>query len=109
MQTKESIEATCPDCRGPLSLIRTDELLEIRGTVGHAYSPRTLLQAHAEAQERALWAAAVALTETAAIVNSLGTELPPSVIDRLREQTEKKQQQAAIIQSMIEDLEPFEV
>jgi uncharacterized protein YbaR (Trm112 family) len=88
MQTKESIEATCPDCRGPLSVVKTDDLVEVRCLVGHSYSysPRTLLQAHVEAQEKALWSAAVALRETEAIVNSLGAEFPPAVLERLREQ-----------------------
>jgi len=108
MQTKESIEATCPDCRGPLSLVKTDDLVDVRCLVGHSYSPRTLLHAHVEAQEKALWSAAVALGETEAMVNSLAAEFPPAVLGRLREQVEKKQRQAATVQTIIEDLEPFE-
>jgi hypothetical protein len=66
------------------------------------------LQAHVDAQEKALWSAAVALRETEAIVNSLGAEFPPAVLERIREQLEKKQRQAATVEGIIEDLEPFE-
>jgi two-component system chemotaxis response regulator CheB len=108
MQTKVSIEATCPDCRGPLSLVRIDDLVEIQCLVGHAYSVKTLLRAHSETQENALWAAAVALRETATIVDCISAGLTPQVVEKLRAQVEKKQRQAAAIQAIIEDLEPFE-
>jgi hypothetical protein len=109
MHKKESIEATCPECRGPLSLYREDGLVEIRCLVDHAYSPMSLLQAHTEAQETAIWAAIVALRETAAIVDSLSTEFPPAVFERIRIQVEKKQQQAAILEAVVADLEPFDI
>jgi two-component system chemotaxis response regulator CheB len=109
VHAKESIEATCPDCRGPLSLIKTDDLVEVRCLMGHAYSARTLLQAHAEAQEKALWAAAVALRETATLVSLGSAAFSPSELERLRAQIEKKQQQAARVQGIIEDLDLFEV
>jgi two-component system chemotaxis response regulator CheB len=108
VRTKVSIEATCPDCRGPLSVVRIDDLVEIRCLVGHAYSVKALLQAHSEAQENALWAAAVALLETATIVECISSEVSPSVLERLRAQVEKKRQQAAAIQGILEDLDPFE-
>jgi two-component system chemotaxis response regulator CheB len=107
VQRKTSIDATCPECRGPLSVVRTDELVEVRCLVGHTYSPRTLLQAHGEAQEKALWSAAVALRETEAIVNSVSAELPTALVERLRVQVEKKQRQAEAVQAIIEDLEAF--
>jgi hypothetical protein len=109
MSKKESIEATCPECRGPLSLFREGNLVEVRCLVRHAYSPITLLHAHAEAQESALWAAVVALRETATLIDSLSSEFAPSVLERLRAQVEKKRKQAVIIEAVIADLDPFEL
>ena len=108
MQTSESINATCPECRGPLSLERTDDLVQITCLVGHTYSPRALLYAHNEAEEKALWAAAVALRETTELVNSLRGCFPAEVSERLQRQVEKKQHQSAIVEEIIENLETFE-
>jgi hypothetical protein len=109
MSTKESIEATCPECRGPLSLLRTDGLVEVRCLVGHTYSVPGVFRAHSETQEKTLWSASVALRETATLVESLSDGLPREVLERLREQVKLKQQQAAEIERIIEGLEPFEI
>jgi len=107
MHTKEIIEATCPDCRGPLSEHRLEGAREYRCLVGHAYSARTLLQAHSDAQEKALWAAVVALEESANLVELITGQLP-SVAERLQQQAETKLRQAAEIRKVIENLEPFQ-
>ena len=109
MENKESIEATCPECRGPLTVYREGGLVEIRCLVKHTYSPITLLEAHCEAEESALWAAVVALKESAAIIDSLSTQFPPGTVERLRIQLEKKQNQAAVIEGLIAELETFDV
>jgi len=70
-EKKELIEATCPECRGPVSEVRYNGLLEFRCLVGHAYSPKSLLEAHSETEERALWAAVVALEETERLVDAV--------------------------------------
>jgi len=57
------INATCPDCRGPLSEFSYDELYEFRCLVGHSYSPRAVLAA---------------------------PHLPAAVAERLKVQTEQK-------------------
>src|SRR4051812_41891614 len=109
MPEKASLEATCPECRGPLSLYKDDELVEIRCLVGHTYSPMTLLQAHVEAQESALWAAVVALREAGTIVDSLGGAFPLTTLERLRAQVEKKREQAMLVERVIADLEQFDL
>jgi len=109
MPTKEGIEATCPECRGPLRILQTDELVEISCLVGHAYSPRGLLLAHSETQEKALWAAVVALRETSEIVSRVAGEFPPEVAEKLRRQVEAKLSQATTIEEVIHKLEPFDV
>ena len=108
METKQLIEATCPDCRGPLSEIRLDDLSQYRCLVGHLYSARSLLQAHGEAQEKALWSAVVALEESANIIQAVAPELPLILVERLREQVEKKLAQASEIKKILEQLEPFQ-
>ena len=109
MENKEIIEATCPDCRGPLSRLSHDEaVFEYRCLVGHAYSARTLLAAHTDAQEKALWAAALALEEAANLVRAVSPELPPDVAERLQIQVQVKLQQAAEIRTILERLEPFQ-
>ena len=109
METNRSIEVTCPDCRGPLSVESVEGLAEVRCLVGHRFSPHALLQAHSEVQEKSLWSAAVALKETAALVEAIADRLTPEHVERLRAQAKKKQVQAAILGSIIQDLDPFEL
>jgi hypothetical protein len=105
MESKTSIEATCPDCRGPLSVRNTDGIIDAVCLIGHVYTPRALLLAHAETQENALWAAAVGLSEVTSLVEAFRNEFPPDVLERLREQTKKKLNQAAVVRKIIEELE----
>jgi len=107
MQTKEIVEATCPDCRGPLSEVKEGGLREYRCLVGHSYSAKSLLHAHSEAQEKALWAAVVALEESANLVSSVAEIFPPNIAADLLSQAEKKQRQAVQIREILKDLEAF--
>jgi two-component system, chemotaxis family, protein-glutamate methylesterase/glutaminase len=109
METKQVMEATCPDCRGPLSEVRRGELREYSCVVGHKYSARSLLEAHSDRQESALWQAMVALTESAEIVRFAAPQLPVEVAGRLQKQAELKLAQAAEIRKILEKLEPFQV
>jgi two-component system chemotaxis response regulator CheB len=64
-------DMTCPDCRGALSEYRYGKIAEYRCRVGHAHSALSLIEAHREAEERALWAALVAVEEAAELAASL--------------------------------------
>ncbi|PWU03567.1 MAG: hypothetical protein C5B51_18690 [Terriglobia bacterium] len=112
MKTKELLEATCPECRGPLSEVReTTEMPGLRQykcLVGHVYSARTLLQGHSEAQEKALWSAVVALEESAVLAEKVASQLPREVARRVRMQASVKVSQAAEIRKILERLEPFQ-
>ena len=64
-EDKKLIEATCPECRGPLRRSGTATYPSIAASSVTATPPVDALQAHSEAQEKALWAAVVALEESA--------------------------------------------
>jgi two-component system chemotaxis response regulator CheB len=104
---RTAIEATCPDCRGPLSLSIYGGLREYSCLVGHRYSARGLLQAHSETQEKSLWAAVVALEEACNLVEAVAEDYPDDVVNRLREQADKKKEQAAKIRRILQELEAF--
>jgi len=106
MESHRLIEATCPECRGPLTEVRTDDVVEYRCLVGHRYSPLSLLVAHSETEERALWSAALVLQEAEVIANEASIHLPASA-DRLREQGTEKRRQADAIKDVISKLHPF--
>ena len=101
------IETTCPECRGPVTQIHHGDLVEYRCLVGHSYSARTMLAIHHEAEEKALWAAAVALEETAKIVEAVAAEFSSEVAAQLTETMNRKQAQAAQIRKILQELEPF--
>ncbi len=108
MEAKKLIEATCPDCRGPLSETSYDnDLCEYGCLVGHRYSAHSLLAAHSEAQEKALWGAVVALEEASNLVREVAPRFAPEVRARLVLQAEKKLQQANEVRRVLEALEAF--
>jgi two-component system, chemotaxis family, protein-glutamate methylesterase/glutaminase len=109
MEAQTPIAVTCPDCGGPLLETQGEGLRQYRCIVGHAYSARTVLEAHSEAQENALWAAVVALEEAANLVERVAPQLPPSLAERIRRQAAQKLRQAAEIRKIVEELEPFSV
>lgn len=108
VEVKKTLEATCPDCRGPLSVSVYGGLREYSCLVGHRYSGRGLMQAHSEAQEKALWSAVVALEETVNLVREVAGNFPDAVAARLQGQVAKKLEQAAAIRSILQELESFE-
>src|SRR3954451_9096348 len=89
------INATCPDCRGPLSEVIEDGVREYRCLVEHRVSDTALLAAHSDTQERALWSAVVALEEAAVIAGDIARHAPNA--ERLLRQAEQKREQAAIV------------
>lgn len=108
MERKEIINATCPECRGPLTEEQQDDIVEFHCLVGHRYSPRTLLQAHSETQERTLWSAVVVLEEAGTLVAAVAKALSPHELTRLSEQAEVKKLQASQIRELLRELEPFQ-
>ena len=109
METAKLIEATCPECRGPLTDVVEGEIHEYSCLVGHRYSALGVLRAHSETQERTLWAAVLVLEESANLTSTIGPQFGPEVQGRLHLQTEKKLRQAAQIREILKELEPFSV
>lgn len=107
MTNRRLIEATCPECRGPLTEIEDGELLEYECLVGHRYTPEGLLHAHAQTQERALWSAVVALEEAGNLVGDVAPRLSPSVRESLESEARQKGQQASRIREILSELTPF--
>jgi two-component system chemotaxis response regulator CheB len=110
MVVKRAIEATCPECRGPLSEMMRGEPgpREFRCLAGHGFSARALLAAHAETQERALWAAVVALGEARALVEQVADQFPEDTARALFANVKEKEAQAEQIKEIIYALHPYQ-
>jgi len=102
------INATCQDCRGPLSEVVDGGVREYRCLVEHRFSDAGLLHAHSETQERALWAAVLVLEEAAVIARTVAAHLAVGAPELL-EQAAEKQQQAAQVRRVLLELKPFTV
>ncbi|HVL69768.1 MAG TPA: chemotaxis protein CheB [Vicinamibacterales bacterium] len=72
---------TCPECSGNLWEDEAGGVLRFRCRVGHVYSAESMLSAHTDSVDRALWAALRALEERAALTRKLA--------DRARERDQK--------------------
>lgn len=108
MQREEPILVTCPDCSGPLREVQLDgKICEYRCLVGHAYSPLFLLKGHDEAEERALWAAAACLEQSAILAGRVGETLSEEQAAILEEDAAEKLRLAAELTALIGRLPKF--
>lgn len=64
----------CPECHGVLWAADDDDSPEFACRVGHAYSSESLVEAHAQSVEAALWAAVRSLQEQASLVRHLARQ-----------------------------------
>ena len=67
----DQIPLTCPECDGPLYMVKDGELALFQCFVGHRFSPESLSEEHAEALERALWTAVRKLKERVVLHENL--------------------------------------
>jgi two-component system chemotaxis response regulator CheB len=110
MESKQTyIEATCPECRGPLTETQTGDLREYRCLVGHQYSARSLLKGHSETEERTLWAAVVVLEEAVELVEKTSSQFAPEVVAHLKQQARVKSSQAMELRAILKQLQPFQL
>src|SRR3954462_15280527 len=87
------INATCPDCRGPLSEVIEDGVREYRGLVEHRFSATAPLGARSNSQERALWSGVGALEEARLTAGDIARHAPHGA-ERLLPQADQKSEQA---------------
>lgn len=103
-----SMALSCPECGGSLWERSQDGVLGYRCRVGHAYAPESLLSRQAEAFERALWSAVVALEERADLCERLIGRFRGSDLQRLAEHYQDEaieaRHQAKIVNQAIEDV-----
>jgi len=94
---------TCPECRGPLSVLEDGPTKQWRCRVGHLYSPEALLDEHCETLERTLWSTVVALEESAEMIRELLPMLPDQA-ERLRAEEKIKAEWAVKIRELINQI-----
>jgi two-component system chemotaxis response regulator CheB len=107
MTERRLLQATCPECRGPLSEVRDGDLVEYECLVGHRYTPEALLHTHAQTQERMLWSAVVALEEAENIVAAVAPHIKQPIRSSLETEAQQKRDQAARIREIVHELTPF--
>jgi two-component system chemotaxis response regulator CheB len=73
LDMSEPTQFTCPDCHGPISRLRKENLTEYRCRVGHVYSDQSMLDAHGDAEERVMWSAVETLEEGADLLAEIGS------------------------------------
>ena len=107
MEQKNLIEGTCPECRGPLTEVQDGGITEFRCLVGHRYSPEALLQSHYEVEERALWAAIVALEEVPTLVKAVAPHVSVQLRETLEHVDGEKREQARQVRDVVENLKAY--
>ena len=89
---------TCPDCNGPLWELHEGNTTEFECRIKHRFAPQHLLAAHDEAEEKALWAAVLALEQGAILARRF-----PSNGDQ-EKQAAEKQALADLLKQRLEKL-----
>lgn len=107
METRRLIEATCPECRGPLSEVQDGGIVTYECLVGHKYSPQALLDAHYDTEERALWAAVVGLEEAEKLVQAVAAHLKPETAQDLRDDANDKKEGASQVRRVLDQLKAY--
>ncbi|MBV9268015.1 MAG: chemotaxis protein CheB [Acidobacteriaceae bacterium] len=102
-------DLTCPDCRGTIWEVKRGNAKDYRCRVGHTFSAKTMLAEHFAAQEKALYAAVVALEEGASLAKRLADQFEPDFADRLRIESDQRDAQAAAIRKLLNERVTFEM
>ncbi len=95
---------TCPECRGALEESRSGDLVEFHCRVGHSYTPTSAFAAHAETQERTLWAAIVALEEGADLMDAVAGANVSGQAKEIRQRAERNRNAAARLRQVVQEL-----
>jgi len=101
-------DLTCPDCRGTIwEVSRGNHSVEYRCRVGHTYSPKSMLAEHFAAQEKALYAAVVALEEGASLALRLADKFGEETGERLRDEAREREVHAEVVRKVLRDRQSF--
>lgn len=100
-------DLTCPDCRGTIWEVANGKRKEYRCRVGHTFSPKSMLSEHFAAQEKALYAAIVALEEGASLATRLAGEFEGSLSERLRGEAREHEVQAESLKRILKERSSF--
>lgn len=95
---------SCPECGGPLQHLKYGRIDGFRCRVGHSYSTQSVLTAHSEREEAALWHAIVALEEGADLARELAGSVESRFSPMLRKEAIAKRELAKSIRATIEAL-----
>lgn len=91
----------CPSCHGELTASELGSFQRFRCHEGHAFSLRSLADHQGEEVERALWAAARALDEAAALSERLSRTSARSLRERFAERERLQRRDAAVIRRIL--------
>jgi two-component system, chemotaxis family, protein-glutamate methylesterase/glutaminase len=94
-------ELVCPLCQGVLTEAQVGSFDYFRCHVGHAFSLESLVNEHSDEMERALWAAARALDEGAALSRRLARQEKGDLAARFAEKAATQAGQAETIRHMV--------
>ena len=99
----EPTRLTCPDCHGPIQRFRFGPITEYKCRVGHAFSPESMLAAHEDAEERALWSAIETLEEGADLADEVRSQNASTLATAPRRNGARKRKTAKAIRTAIEE------
>lgn len=102
-------DVTCPDCRGTIWEVKRGNAKDYRCRVGHTFSAKTMLAEHFVAQEKALYAAIVALEEGASLADRLADQFEPDFSQRLREEGHQREAQAETLREVLRERLSFAI
>jgi two-component system chemotaxis response regulator CheB len=106
---EELTDLTCPECRGAIWEVRRGKNKDYRCRVGHTFSAKSMLAGHFAAQEKALYAAMVALEEGASLANRLADQFEAEYGEPLRAEARERASQAGVIRQVLQDRLSFEI
>jgi two-component system chemotaxis response regulator CheB len=98
---------TCPDCGGALFEVTERSPLRFLCHTGHAFSLRSLLQAHSGASEEVMWESVRALQEKEALLNRLAREQSddaPHLAAAARDEARQVATLCALLKKLLKDL-----
>jgi two-component system chemotaxis response regulator CheB len=100
-------DLTCPDCRGTIWEVSRGSGSEFSCRVGHTYSAKTMLAEHYATQEKALYAAMVALEEGASLAKRLADRIGPEVSESLRNEARDRENEAEALRKLLQERRAF--